>query len=121
MPHSPQKYLADILNSAEFLSTFVAGRPFSDYRSDRGFRSAVERELQIIGEAVLQLNRAAPVLACRISDIQRIIGFRHVLVHGYDSVNPEVLWAVIHDKLPTLVREARALLDETERNGASQA
>ena len=68
MPHDAQKYLYDILSSCEFLREFTAGRTGDDYARERGFRSAVERELQIIGEAVLQLERTAPDVARRISE-----------------------------------------------------
>ncbi len=112
MPHDPQKYLADMLNSSSFLRQFTAGRTVEDFRSDRGFRAAVERELQIIGEAVLQLNRIAPGCAARISQYREIISFRHVLVHGYDVVHPETVWDVIENKLSVLESEAESLLKE---------
>jgi len=112
MPHDPEKYLADILGSCGFLAEFTAGRTADDYARDRAFRSAVERELQIIGEAVMQLNRIAPQVAARISDHRNIIGFRHVLVHGYDSLHPATVWNVIEHKLPVVTHEVRVLLDD---------
>ncbi|MFQ5805911.1 MAG: DUF86 domain-containing protein [Phycisphaerae bacterium] len=121
MPHDPQKYLYDILSSCEFLIEFTADRAVDDYARDRGFRSAVERELQIIGEAVLQLDRVAPQVAARIPEYRNIIGFRHVLVHGYDSLQPATVWNVIEVKLAALAREVRGLLDELEaESGAEQ-
>ncbi len=114
MPHDPQKYIYDILSSCDFLANFVADRTVDDYERDRGFRSAVERELQIIGEAVMQLERAAPHLAARIPEHRNIIGFRHVLVHGYDSLHAATVWNVIEDKLPSLTDEARKLLAELD-------
>ncbi len=115
MPHDPERYVYDILSSCEFLLEFTGGRTVEDYTRDRGFRSAVERELQMIGEAVLQLDRVAPALAVRISEHRNIIGFRHVLVHGYASLQPETVWSVITAKLPILRDEARKLLDELTR------
>jgi uncharacterized protein with HEPN domain len=114
MPRDAQKYLYDILSSCEFLLEFTAGRTVDDYAQDRGFRSAVERELQIIGEAVMQLDRLSRELAARIPEHRDIIGFRHVLVHGYDSLHPATVWNVIEDKLPALVREVRALLAQLD-------
>ncbi len=114
MPHDPQKYVYDILSSCDFLLEFVAGRTIADYERDRGFRSAVERELQIIGEAVMQLERTAPHLAARIPEHRNIIGFRHVLVHGYDSLHSATVWNVIEEKLPLLTNEARKLLAELD-------
>jgi uncharacterized protein with HEPN domain len=85
-----------------------------DYANDRGFRSAVERELQIIGEAVMQLERVTPQLAAQISEHRNIIGFRHVLVHGYDSLHPATVWNVIEVRLPVLAGEVQTLLDELD-------
>jgi len=119
MPHDPQKYLYDILSSCEFLLDFTDGRTVKDYSGDRGFRSAVERELQIIGEAMLQLERVTPAVAERISEHRNIIGFRHVLVHGYDSLNPDTVWNVIEVKLSVLRQEVRDLLKELDPDYAA--
>ena len=120
MPHDPQKYLYDVLDSVEFLLEFTAGRALGDYARDRGFRSAVERELQIIGEAVTQLDRVAPEVAARISECRNIIGFRHVLVHGYDSLQPATVWEVIEVKVPILLGEVRSLLAEVDTQRGAQ-
>lgn len=114
MPHDPQKYLYDVRGSCEFLLEFTADRTLDDYRNDRGFRSAVERELQIIGEAVMQLERVSPDIAGSISEYESIIGFRHVLVHGYDSLHPETVWDVIETKLAILDKEVRKLLSDID-------
>lgn len=115
MPHDPEKYLFDMLDSCRFLLEFTSGRSIADYQSNRGFRSAVERELQIIGEALNRLLRLDPQLAARITDYQRIISFRHVLVHGYDSLDHELVWFVIEVKLPELEQELSGLLREAEQ------
>jgi uncharacterized protein with HEPN domain len=108
--HSPQKYLHDMLSSCEFLLEFTGGRTVEDYRDDRAFRSAVERELQIIGEALMQLDDARPDVAEQIADYSNIIGFRHVLVHGYDALNPVTVWNVIETKLALLRDQLRKIL-----------
>jgi uncharacterized protein with HEPN domain len=108
--HSPQKYLHDMFSSCEFLLEFTKGRTVEDYRDDRAFRSAVERELQIIGEALMQLDDARPDIAERIPDYTNIIGFRHVLVHGYDALNPATVWNVIEAKLAPLKDQIRTIL-----------
>lgn len=110
MAHDPEKYLHDMLDSCEFLLEFTAGHTVDDFSADRPFRSAVERELQIIGEALLQLDRTAPEVADRIGEKRSIIGFRHVLVHGYHSLKPATVWNVIETKLPVLRDELRKLL-----------
>jgi uncharacterized protein with HEPN domain len=108
--HDAQKYLYDMLSSCDFLLEFTQRKTIKDYKDDRGFRSAVERELQIIGEALLQLDNNYPQIAEQIPDYLNIIGFRHVLVHGYDSLNPVTVWHVIETKLSELRTQIQSLL-----------
>jgi uncharacterized protein with HEPN domain len=110
MSHDPEKYLYDMLSSCRFLLEFTQGRTVKDYKKERAFRSAIERELQIIGEALLQLDHAFPQVAEKIAEHRNIIGFRHVLVHGYDNLDPATVWNVIEVKLPALEKQLSALL-----------
>jgi len=108
----PAKYLFDMLNSCDFLIGFTADKTLKQYKQDRAFRSAVERELQIIGEALMQLDRYHPDIAARVPDHLNIIGFRHVLVHGYDRLNPVTVWNAIETKLVSLKAVLETLLAE---------
>jgi len=110
MSHDPEKYLYDMLSSSRFLLEFTRGRTVEDYKNERAFRSAIERELQIIGEALLQLDHTFPQIAEKIAEHRNIIGFRHVLVHGYDTLDPATVWNVIEVKLPLLEKQLSALL-----------
>ncbi len=112
--HRPEKYLYDIIDCCGFVLSMSKGRTVYDYRNDRMFRSALERELQIIGEAMIKLDHAAPAIADRISEHRSIIGFRHVLVHGYDSLDPDTVWNVVETKIATLRDQAHSLLAEQE-------
>lgn len=118
MPHDPQKYLYDIVSSCDFLIEFTTGRSLADYASERGFRSAIERELQIIGEAVMQLDKVAPDLAAQITESRSIIGFRHVLVHGYDSLVPATVWEIIETRIAGLRDESQCLMVEMDNGSA---
>jgi uncharacterized protein with HEPN domain len=111
MPNrDPQKYLYDIIDCCEFLVEFTKGKTVEDYKNDRAFRSAIERELQIIGEALAQLTKVSPEIAEKISEHRNIIGFRNILVHGYDSLDPYTIWNIIEVKLESLLRQVRGLL-----------
>ena len=112
MQRDSRKCLFDMLDSCRFLVGFVRGKTIEDLRNDRGFRSAVERELQIVGEALWVLSRVAPETAERISENKRVIRFRHVLVHGYDIVDYDIVWTLLRDKLPLLEAEVESLLKE---------
>jgi uncharacterized protein with HEPN domain len=115
MPHhEPEKYLYDMLSSCEFLLEFTSNKAVDDYINDRAFRSALERELQIIGEALIGLEKVAPAVAAQIPEYQNIIGFRHVLVHGYDSLDPSTIWNVVETKLEGLAQNIKSLLKKNE-------
>jgi len=75
-------------------------------------RSAVERQFEIIGEALAQLVRLDEALASRISEYRRIIAFRNILIHGYAEVDHRIVWDIVESKLPRLRREVAALLEE---------
>ena len=110
MTRDPKKYLTDMLDSSRFLIGITANKTLRDYQEDRIFRSALERELQIVGEALYQLYQSDPATAKRISDHQRIIRFRHQLVHGYHDLNPELVWSIVETRLQGLVDEVESLL-----------
>jgi uncharacterized protein with HEPN domain len=70
----------------------------------------LERELQIISEAILQLDSLSPETVEKISEHRSIIGFRHVLVHGYDSLDPDTVWNVVETKITLLLKQTKELL-----------
>jgi len=104
-----------MLSSCEFLLEFTKDRTVDDYRDERAFRSAIERELQIIGEALMQLDDTRSDIAEQIPDYLNIIGFRHVLVHGYDALNPATVWNVIETKLALLKDQLQRILKDLPR------
>ena len=110
---NPKKYLYDIVNCSEFVLQLTKDKTVDDYKNDRVFRSALERELQIIGEAMLQLDHMSPETVEKISEHRSIIGFRHVLVHGYDSLDPDTVWNVAEVKIALLLEQAKELLLQT--------
>jgi uncharacterized protein with HEPN domain len=105
-----KKYLFDMRQAAALLSQFTAGKHFADYAADPMLSAAVEREFEIIGEALGQLSKLDSELATRISEHRAIVAFRNILIHGYAEVDDRLVWAVVETKLPTLIREIDALL-----------
>jgi uncharacterized protein with HEPN domain len=112
-PKTP-KLLADILDAGGFILDCTRGKTLEDYQHDRRIRQAVERNFEIIGEAVNRLARIDPSVADRISDTSRIIAFRNVLIHGYDLIDDKDVWQVITGSLPKLLAETQALLPTPE-------
>ncbi len=109
-----RKLLEDVRRAAELIARFVEGNTPADYARDPLVRSAVERQFEIIGEALNRLTRTDRSVAQRITHASRIITFRNILSHGYDLVDHEVVWDVIETHLPVLRREVRALMAEAQ-------
>jgi uncharacterized protein with HEPN domain len=110
------KYLWDVQRAAERIVRFTAGKSFEDYRSDELLRSAVERQFEIIGEALNQLRKLDAPTAERIPHLAQIIAFRNVLIHGYASVDDRLVWGVVEGQLADLVEVSSHLLGETDRD-----
>lgn len=105
-----KKYLYDIQQAASRIEEFTSGKQLDDYRRDPMMRSAVERQFEIIGEALSHLAKLDSLLVQRIREHRRIIDFRNVLIHGYAVVDDRLVWDIIESKLPALRRETQALL-----------
>jgi len=96
------KYLWDASQAAERIARFTVDRDFDGYMADELSRAAVERQFEIVGEALGRLAREAPEIAAQIPDLGRIIAFRNMLIHGYASVDHVRVWGVIVGQLPQL-------------------
>ena len=109
-PRAP-KLLEDIRNAADFVKTATLGVVLTQFKQDRLLRQAVERNFEIIGEAVRRLEKDDPDTTARIADYRRIIAFRNVLIHGYDVIDPAIVWSAVEDDLVPLLRDVQALLE----------
>jgi uncharacterized protein with HEPN domain len=111
MNEKVKKYLFDALNSIESIDSFIDVKmDFISYQNDKLRRRAVERELEIIGEAINHALKIEPTLI--ISGARNIIGLRNWLIHAYDSVDDALVWNVIEKHLPNLEKELTVLLLE---------
>lgn len=108
-PKTP-KLLEDIRDSATFIREVVAGKSIDDYRADRLLRQAIERNFEIIGEAIKRIAQHDPDCAARIGDYRQIIAFRNVLIHGYDLVDHRLVWSTIEHQVPALLKDVGELL-----------
>ncbi len=89
-------YVWDMLTAAQAVVSFVDGRSLSDYSSDLMFRSAVERQVEIIGEAARRISR-------EFQTAHPEIPWRHVLAHDYGEIKHDRLWRVATGHLPELI------------------
>ena len=109
-------YLWDILEAAESIFSMVQDKSIEDYLGERPLRSAVEREFEIMGEALNQVIKANPEIKEDITDFAKIIGFRNRLAHAYFAIDAEVIWGTIEVFLPRLVKEVKGLLEAENEN-----
>jgi uncharacterized protein with HEPN domain len=112
-PQSP-KSLEQISAACTLILNGTKGRTLADYESDPLRWAGVKYEFQLIGEALSRIRKADPETAERITQHQKIIGFRHILVHEYDHVDDVQVWDIIQNSLPLLKNEVDALLQEAE-------
>lgn len=102
--------LKDALDACDAIQRFVNGLTFDAYRGNELVSSAVERQFEIVGEALGKLRQSDAAAAQRIPELERIATFRNVLIHGYAGVDHGVVWGIVEGKLPALRSAVRALL-----------
>ena len=108
-----RKRLLDVTEACAAIAQFTAGRDFAAYECDRMLRSAVERQLEIIGEAPCMAAKADASLPRLLPELPKIVALRNRLIHGYDSVDDEIVWDIVQSKLPSLETQVRELLRES--------
>lgn len=108
MPHSTRKLLLDITLSCEEISGFIEGKDYESFKSNRLLQLALEREFEIIGEALFRLEKIdLENLAKKIPEYRRIIGFRNIIAHGYDIIDDAALWDFAENRVPELLEKAK--------------
>lgn len=110
MGRDPRAFLWDVRAAADKIATFVQGKSADEFVRDELTSSAVERQLEIIGEALGQLAKADPAIAARIPDLSQIVALRNILIHGYVIVKRDLVWRTIHEDLPRLREVVDGLL-----------
>lgn len=105
-----KKLFTDILVCISSIDDHLESRRnFDEYTKNKTKRRAVERELEIIGEAVSKLLKINPNIS--ISYSRQIVDLRNKVIHAYDNVNDMLIWSVIMNHLPTLKSEVERLMD----------
>jgi len=98
----PTSSILNIKQACDEIEKFTLGMSFEEYSSKSMVKAAVERKFLVIGEAMIRLKREYPEILNKIIDHEKIIGFRNVLVHGYDIIDDATVWSAIKDSMPTL-------------------
>jgi len=113
MDNEIKAWLFDILNAIMEVESYFIDIPkeFSSYKNDLRTRRAVERNIEIIGEALSRvITKDASVT---ITNARKIVDTRNRIIHGYDSVSDEIIWGIIINHLPILYSEVQVLLGES--------
>lgn len=108
MPHSARKLLIDIVLSCEEIIEFTEGNSFKDFQKNRMLQLAIEREFEIIGEALSRLVKIDKEnLTTNVPDYRKIIDFRNIVSHGYDIIDEMTLWDFTQNKIPQLLAQVK--------------
>ena len=109
MKHEINTWLEDISISIKQIYDFLpVDIDYLEFEKDLKTQKAIERNIEIIGEALNRILKVSPDIA--ISDSRKIVDTRNRIIHGYDSITPDILWLIIKRSLPMLRNEVAELL-----------
>lgn len=112
MDESIQKWLFDVKDAISEIEGYFVNYPkdFNEYKNNTLLKRAVERDLEIIGEAVNRILKKQPDFP--IKNAKRIIGLRNQIIHTYDSISDENIWAILLKHIPLLKSEVDRLINK---------
>ena len=110
MDNTAKKHLQDILTAIDETDSFFVSNPrkFEDFCANLCLRRAVERNIEIIGEAMNRVLKENPSIA--ISNSRKIVDARNYIIHGYDSLSVDILWSIVINHLPKLKSEVTSII-----------
>lgn len=109
MKREIKKYLFDISTSINSIESYLEGKKsFSEYKKNKLLRRGVEREIEIIGEAMNSILKIAPELS--FENGRQIVDTRNWVIHGYDKVDDVIIWGIVINHLPKLKGEVETYL-----------
>lgn len=110
MDKAVEKYVADMLTAISEIDMAVNrfGKQYEIFENDVVFRKFVERNIEIMGEAMNRILKINPDID--VTSSRKIVDTRNYVIHAYDSLKPDILWAIVVNHLPRLKRELELLL-----------
>lgn len=107
------KLVWDAREAADRITRFVGGRSLNDYLGDEFAQSAVERQIEVIGDALGRLRAMEPDVARRVPRLHQLVAIRNLLQHQYGEIDGRLVWDVVKTRIPALRESLRALLPES--------
>jgi len=108
MRRDPQTIVQDAIRAAEDIVALLGDMKESQFVEDLRTQRAIKRSFEIAGEALAMLARDFPEVAARIPEHRRVIDFRNVLAHGWDVVDPSLVFGLARTRLPALLAALRS-------------
>lgn len=109
MDNEINTWLKDIEQAIAEINSFIPElKNFNDFQKDLKTKRAVERNIEIIGEAMARILKSNPNI--NISETRKIVDTRNRIIHGYDNVSDDILWSIVIKSLPVLDKEVKSLL-----------
>jgi uncharacterized protein with HEPN domain len=111
MDEKLKAWLFDVLQSIEEIESYFEGaeKMAEHYKNDQKTKRAVERNLEIIGEAVNRIKKTQPDF--QLSHARKIIGTRNIIIHNYDIISDDLIWSIVTQYLPDLKKEIKEHLN----------
>lgn len=106
--------MEDIRGAATSIRQYTQGFAEADYLENKLIRRAVEREFEIIGEALRRLSSSHPDVSALVTEVAKIISFRNILAHGYDAVADQRVWQAVITEVPIRLTEVQTLMEEEQ-------
>ena len=105
-------WLYDIIQSINEIDSYYENKPriFEEYLADIKTKRAIERDLEIIGEAVNRIRKKDKNI--KLENANKIVGTRNRIIHGYDKVSDDLIWSIVINHLPKLKEEVQRLIKE---------
>lgn len=110
MEDEVKTWLLDIKQAINEINDFLPDKKdFFKFKKDLKTKRAIERNVEIIGEAANRIFKNHPEIC--ITDIKKIIDTRNRIIHGYDNVSDDIIWSIVVRNLPVLLLEINALIE----------
>ncbi len=110
MENEIKTWLTDIKQAIQEINQFLPNRKdFFEFEKDLKTKRAIERNIEIIGEAVGRILKVRPDF--QITNARKIVDTRNRISHGYDSISGDIIWTIVLRDIPKLEIEINQLLD----------